>query len=152
MLRETRLAQEAVTRGRVVEQYEEQDDPKDFNTSRGLPTAIILQFPTGGRHAVARSCHRHLYGAKLSAGFLACRIEGNAVESLNRVEPSQLVRILECEVERSRHAPSIVAQPPRVEAALPPHELGDAGDGRSDLRGLIGGQFAVPRARPRLRG
>ncbi len=32
-------------RSRVVEDYEDQDDPKAFHVSRGRPTAIILPFP-----------------------------------------------------------------------------------------------------------
>jgi hypothetical protein len=49
VLREAQLAEEAIKRGRVVEEYEDQDDPKGFHVSRGRPTAVILPFPRGGR-------------------------------------------------------------------------------------------------------
>ena len=45
VLREARLAEEAIKRGRVVEDYEDQDDANVFHISRGRPTAIILPFP-----------------------------------------------------------------------------------------------------------
>ncbi len=48
VLREARLAEEAIRRGRIaaaVEDYEDEDAPNAFGVSRGRPTAIILPFP-----------------------------------------------------------------------------------------------------------
>jgi hypothetical protein len=49
VLREARLAEEAIRRGRIVEEYEDQDDPNAFHVSRGRPTAVILPFARSGR-------------------------------------------------------------------------------------------------------
>jgi hypothetical protein len=46
VLREVRLAEEAIRSGRIAEEYEDQDDPNAFHVSRGRPTAIILPFPS----------------------------------------------------------------------------------------------------------
>lgn len=45
VLREVRLAEEAIRRGRAVAIVE--DDERDRNVLRGRPTAIILPFPSG---------------------------------------------------------------------------------------------------------
>jgi hypothetical protein len=45
VLREARLAEAAIRSGRVVEDYEDQDDANAFHVSRGRPTAKILPFP-----------------------------------------------------------------------------------------------------------
>jgi hypothetical protein len=45
VLQEARLAEEAIGRGRLVEAYEDQDDPNAFHISRERRSAIILAFP-----------------------------------------------------------------------------------------------------------
>jgi hypothetical protein len=47
VLREVRLAEGAVRRGSVLEDYEDQDDANAFHLSRGRPTALIILFPKG---------------------------------------------------------------------------------------------------------
>lgn len=44
VMEEVRLTNEAIGRGRLVEDFEDQDDPKAFHVSRGRQTAIILPF------------------------------------------------------------------------------------------------------------
>jgi hypothetical protein len=45
VLKEVRLAEEAIGRGLKDQEYEEQDDPNVHHASRGRPTALIIPFP-----------------------------------------------------------------------------------------------------------